>query len=46
MCEDWDGLFLDGDIYRVRLFSGQNAKTGPGGARRLKLGPEAYFFNV
>ena len=33
MCEDWGGLFLDGAIYRGSLFSGQNAKMGPGGAR-------------
>ena len=33
MCEDWGGLFLDGAIYRGRLFSGRNAKMGPDGAR-------------
>ena len=29
----WRGLFFDGAIYRGSLFSGRNAKTGPGGAR-------------
>ncbi len=33
MLEDWDGLFLDGTIYRGSLFSGRNTKTGPGEAR-------------
>ena len=33
LCEDWGGLLLEDAIDRGSLFSGQNAKTGPDGAR-------------
>ena len=45
MREDWGGLFLDGAIYRGSLFSGRNAKTGPGGIRRLKL-VQSHIFSM
>ena len=44
---DWDGLSLDGTIYRGSLFSDRNTKTGPDRAGshvgRLNLDRGIFF---